>query len=82
MSRAVVTKGALVLLACCCIALGAAMWLLPQKGNGGVGFTAGDLVAGVGLILCGLIFAGFALLVRPGGGSNTPAAKDHDTSQA
>ena len=82
MSRAVVTKVGLVVLACSCIALGVALWFLPQQGEGTVGFDSGDRVAGVGIILCGLIFAGFALLVRTGSQPDDPAAQDHDTSQA
>ena len=40
--------------------------VLPDEGTGGIGFDSADRAAGVGLILCGALFAVMALLVRSG----------------
>jgi hypothetical protein len=75
MSRALLIKGGLLLSSVSTIAVGLAFWLLPDQGSGGVGFDSADRAAGVGLILCGALFAVMALLVRSGrDGSTEPPA--------
>jgi len=69
MPRALLVKTGLLISSVSTIALGMAFWLLPDEGAGGIGFDARDRAAGVGLIVCGALFAVMALLVkRPGAG--------------
>lgn len=72
MSRALLVKGGLLLSSVSTIAIGLAFWLLPAKGTGGPGFDSGDRAAGVGLIICGVLFAVMALLVRSGSDTAPP----------
>ena len=72
-TRALVLKVGLLLSSAGTTALGVALLVLQHESEGGW-LTTGDRVAGVGLIVCGVVFAFFALHVRRDG-AGAPASE-------